>query len=600
MDRRKEAQLGEQQAKKDNHSWTSFLSTIGEKTAFLSKPSMATSSGTSTAGGRTRHTNGRRSNMHTTCSLSWPAIIVWMMAGMALSMGLLSWMGTMSTTQVHLYHSSSEHQIRHGSSHRRGRERKVSEPVELDWEPPQAYDRCDHVIELCAPEAYEEEQNQEELHEKYSVQAKDFNVFFRATARLFWLDFAAHQWANVSFGFTQIGMTDVTLSDGSALQSKSAWTWITGDQHLSNFGAWKNRHEEVVFSVNDFDEAAIYDFHIDVLRIAVSICNHALTNGFSYEEAHSLLHSFTKRYVKTIESYIGNDAALLYEITPDTATGVMKKWLQHVDDKESTSKQIDKFTEFDSKGNRKFSKDDRTRLVTVSPETEQKIRRAFTSEQYGATMMKMGWHVHEWDDDYFTILDVAARIGSGVGSYGVDRYYILLKGEDGLLAEDEEDGTAVILDIKYEPQPAVSGVLDKDDVAWFANIFPNEAARAVEAQRRLTSYVDPFTGWVKLDGEVFVVRQRSPWKDSFDLDDLTDLDDFKEFIQQVAIATATSHTRGTVAKSPGQFKHVIAAVLGNKSDRNLWGEAVARVALSYHQQVLRDFSCFHAHVQKLH
>eukprot|EP00978_Attheya_sp_CCMP212_P025531 scaffold82319_cov41-Attheya_sp.AAC.1 len=203
----------------------------------------------------------------------------------------------------------------------------------------------------------------------------------------------------------------------------------------------------------------------------------------------------------------------------------------------------------------------------------------------------------EWDDNYFTILDVAARIGSGVGSYGVDRYYILLKGQDGLLAEDEEDGTAIILDIKYEPQPAVASVLDKDDVAWFANLFSSEAERAIEAQRLLTSYGDPFTGWVKIDGEAFVVRQRSPWKDSFDLDDLTDLDDFKEFIQQVAIATATSHTRGTVAKSPGQFKHVIAAVLGKKSDRNLWGEAVARVALSYHQQVLRDFSCFQAHIQ---
>eukprot|EP00978_Attheya_sp_CCMP212_P043006 scaffold272977_cov51-Attheya_sp.AAC.1 len=456
-----------------------------------------TSSGTNTASNRTRvwtrHNNGRWSNM---CTLSWPAIIVWMMAGMTLSMGLLAWMGTMSTTHVHLYRSSSKHQIRHGSM-----ERKLSEPVELDWEPPQAYDRCDHVIELCAPQEYEEE-HKEELQEKYSVQSENFNLFFRATARLFWLDFAAHQWGNVSFGFTQIGMTDVTLEDGSELQSKSTWTWITGDQHLSNFGAWRNRNEEVVFSVNDFDEAAIYDFHIDVLRIAVSICNQALTNGFSTEEAHSLLHSFTKRYVKTIESYIGNDAALLYEITPDTATGVMKKWLKHVADKKSTSKLIDKVTQLDSEGNRKFSRDDRT--VTVSPETEQKIRRAFTSEQYGATMMKMGWHVHEWDDDYFTILDVVARLGSGVGSYGLDRYYILLNGQDGLLADDEEDGTAVILNIKYEPEPAVAGVLDNDHAAWFANLFPNEAARAVEAQRRLTSYVDPFTGWVKIDGEAFL------------------------------------------------------------------------------------------------
>ena len=42
--------------------------------------------------------------------------------------------------------------------------------------------------------------------------------------------------------------------------------------------------------------------------------------------------------------------------------------------------------------------------------------------------------------------DVAARIGSGIGSYGVNRYYVLLRGKDYLLKEGE--GGAVILDGK--------------------------------------------------------------------------------------------------------------------------------------------------------
>ena len=33
--------------------------------------------------------------------------------------------------------------------------------------------------------------------------------------------------------------------------------------------------------------------------------------------------------------------------------------------------------------------------------------------------------------------------------------------------------------------------------------------------------------------------------------ELTDPDDFKDFVAQMAAATATSHTRGTVAKPPG-------------------------------------------------
>ena len=104
-------------------------------------------------------------------------------------------------------------------------------------------------------------------------------------------------------------------------------TWVTGDQHLSNFGAWRNRHGDLVFSVNDFDEAAIYgkcrsleqcfcllcslphmrfrwsnrsDFQIDVLRIAVSVCNHAFSNGLSEEQVEKVLKTFTDTYLETV------------------------------------------------------------------------------------------------------------------------------------------------------------------------------------------------------------------------------------------------------------------------------------------------------------
>ena len=49
---------------------------------------------------------------------------------------------------------------------------------------------------------------------------------------------------------------------------------------------------------------------------------------------------------------------------------------------------------------------------------------------------------------------------------------------------------SVILDVKFEPRPAVSNVLSRFDAAWYAAqvATPNEAARAVHAQRQLTSY----------------------------------------------------------------------------------------------------------------
>ena len=381
--------------------------------------------------------------------------------------------------------------------------------------------------------------------------------------------------------------------------------------------AWRNRHGDVVFGVNDFDEAAIYDFQMDVCRVAVSIWNHARTNGFDVEETTEVIFGFSEAYIRTILGYQDNENALLFELTKKTATGVLKSFLEHTDQKKSSEKLMTKFTTRDPVTlQRHFMKgpidvpDPITHLATVPPEMEAQIRDAFSATKYGATMMKLGWAVNEWDDKYFEVLDVAERVGSGIGSYGVDRYYVLLKGRDGLLTDDGDDGTAVILDVKFQPHSAVSRVLSQGDAAWYSVLFPNEAARVAEAQRRLTSYTDPFTGWIVLKNlnpeaetygqyQPFSVRQRSPYKDTIDLGSLTDLDDFKEFVAQIGISTATSHVRGTVAKAPGDFKRVIGAIFGgSEHKRHEWGRLMAKVAHAYHEQVKLDFECFRDYVQQ--
>lgn len=46
-------------------------------------------------------------------------------------------------------------------------------------------------------------------------------------------------------------------------------------------------------------------------------------------------------------------------------------------------------------------------------------------------------------DESFRILDVAARIGSGVGSYGVSRYYVLINALDVLLHDPDVKGVGI-------------------------------------------------------------------------------------------------------------------------------------------------------------
>eukprot|EP01083_Nonionella_stella_P162593 533938_1 len=134
-------------------------------------------------------------------------------------------------------------------------------------------------------------------------------------------------------------------------------------------------------------------------------------------------------YVKTVIGYVGGDTALLYELTPNTSTGVLRDFLTNVESGRSQMKQVHKFTEIGPDGMRRFVRNDDTRLEDVPPELEAKIRAEITPTRYGASMMKMGFKVTGWDDDFYTVLDVVRRVGSGIGSYGVDRFYVLLKGE---------------------------------------------------------------------------------------------------------------------------------------------------------------------------
>ena len=334
---------------------------------------------------------------------------------------------------------------------------------------------------------------------------------------------------------------------------------------------------------------------MQVWRCAVSIYDHAMSNGLGTTKATAAVLTLTDAYLSALTSYVGNEKALLFEVTQQQATGKLGAFLAKVGAADSEHKMLLKYTRIDDDGVRRFVKDSHSRLEALPGADAARLRAAFGRETYGATLNKIGWHAREWSDSYFRVLDVAARVGSGVGSYGVGRYYVLLAGDEGDGGGgggDKQYLSSVILDVKFEPTPAVATVLGRPDAAWYRTLFSNEASRAVSAQRRLTSYTDPFTGWIFLNGSAYVVRQRSPFKAGFDLSSLSSYADLAEFVQQIAVVTATSHARGTVGKSPGQFKEVVSAALDMPFARATWGIATVNVAAAYREQVLLDFQCF--------
>ena len=336
-------------------------------------------------------------------------------------------------------------------------------------------------------------------------------------------------------------------------------TWVVSSSILGRFGHHRRGASEAPTSAQ-----VIYDFQVDVWRVAVSIYNHALTNGLTEAKAESAVETFCEAYVEVVKGYVGNEDAELFEVKASTTPKdtALHKFLKKMQTKDE-DKAVIKFTQR-TEGGLKFVKSKDTSLEELPEDIEAKIREGFSKEGYPATLPKVAWHALEYSPASFEVLDVARRVGSGIGSFGVDRFYVLLAGEERPAAADddaydvpsddraaEEDKhlrRAVILDVKEEPSPAARDAFEATsgktgDAAWFDHLFKNQAARAVKAQRAITSLTDPYAGWAKIDERDFVVRERSPYKASFDLDELDTYQDFAEYVPCGVLQNASRRWR---------------------------------------------------------
>lgn len=89
-----------------------------------------------------------------------------------------------------------------------------------------------------------------DLAEKHKKMAKDAFQFLRAT---YW------RWAETIY------------RHGMCPQLKNAPEVLSvGDIHIENFGTWRDQEGRLVWGANDFDEAALMPYTIDIVRLATS------------------------------------------------------------------------------------------------------------------------------------------------------------------------------------------------------------------------------------------------------------------------------------------------------------------------------------------
>ena len=403
---------------------------------------------------------------------------------------------------------------------------------------------------------------------KYTKMAESPYVLYRGTNHLFWQDFE-WDWRLDRFG------------------SYRTRTWLNGDCHAYNFGAYDVRYDtedpakvRVIYGLNDFDEAIVGDYQYDLWRLAVSLVLIATTPTsplLSRESTERVIDAVAQTYLDTLRGFRGNDDAheAYYSAEHDTYSR-LKKFLGKVEKKKSRGKLLDKWTtEVD--GETRFDVE-MPRLEPVTRAQRAKVEKAIPA--YVETI-RSGY---DFSAGFFRVKDVAKRLGAGTGSLGSARYYVLLEGDEGSGMDD------VILDVKHQAPPSAYPYASEEQMALYRGLFPNEGIRHQQAYLALGYHPDRLLGWLELDGKVFSVRERSPYKESFPAEEeLTSEKRFVRMAEQWGRGLATEHARADGIMDYSLSEEV-AELVGEQDGE--FRRVVREVAFGYAAQVESDWETF--------
>ena len=379
-------------------------------------------------------------------------------------------------------------------------------------------------------------------------------AFFRGTAHLFYRDMAE--------------LPPSEFLDASTFRAR-----LMGDAHPGNLGAFRDGRGDFVFDINDFDEGYVGPVVWELRRMAAGLVLAAKANGLPEAIQHNVVEEFAERYLDKLADFKGNPDEKTCSLTRDNTSGYVAKLI----DKSSRRNRadfLDKYTEA-STGKRRFKRTKRLRALEASEHDAiiaamPDYRSTIASDRRESTAF------HE-------VLDTCLRLGSGIGSLGFARYYVLIGGSS---PDDNR-----ILEMKERPPAALA------PTAAFGrpgNAYDDhEGKRVAVTMRAMLTNTDPLVGHATIDGAHYFVREKSPWARDFDVSKLTSKGKFETATKYIARALAGAHARSDrdydAAIPYSVDTEITKAVRGKEK---AFGHELADFALKYASTVEADHATF--------
>lgn len=379
-------------------------------------------------------------------------------------------------------------------------------------------------------------------------------------------------------GTADIFYHDMTTLPASAYTSSStAYTWLGGDAHLDNFGAFQDSSGNTVFGVNDFDEGYLGQYVWDLRRTATSIVLAGRENGISDANITTAINTFVSSYLSELSGFVGNTKEKSFQLTKSNTSSVVQDTIGD----SAGDKRADLLSKYTTTSGSKRVFQTSSTLVLPPSATYNAIVAAVAN--YVTTISSS----KQYAASYYTVKDIRQKLGSGTGSLGKMRYYVLIEGPSSSTSDD------VILEMKQESTSNVA-IADAGKLppADYSNNEGNRVGRTNKAQ---LLNADVLVGYTTVNGVPYYVHEKSPFAEGFDYTQLTSSSKLNTAMTYFGQALASAHALAdndydsTVV--PFSIESEITNAVTSKSGLQT---EIANFAFSYAAQVNLDWQSFEA------